>query len=96
MTDYTNSALYATSPDAMAAQEMGLPTRYDREEAHVPTREECGEIVFQQIRHLMEDGHSQVLTRDHLLQIASWALKSVGASPNPGHDCIDLPEDFPR
>ena len=112
MTNYTNSALYATSPDAMAAQEMGLPTRldnleddnpwvhteyfYDREETHVPTREECGEIVFQQIRNLMEESHSQVLTREQLLQIASWALKSIGISPNPGHDCIDLPEDFPR
>ena len=75
MTNYTNSALYATSPDAMAAQEMGLPTRYDREEAHVPTREECGEIVFQQIRNLMEDGHSQVLTREHAAEIAKYAIK---------------------
>ena len=91
MTNYTNSALYATSPDAMAAQEMGLPTRldnleddnpwvhteyfYDREETHVPTREECGEIVFQQIRNLMEDGHSQVLTREHAAEIAKYAIK---------------------
>ena len=36
----------------------------DREETHVPTREECGEIVFQQIRSLMEDGRSQTLTRE--------------------------------
>ena len=64
MTDYTNSALYSTSPDAMADMEMG-----------VPTREEKGEIVFQQIRYLMEDGHSQVLTREHAAEIAAYALK---------------------
>ena len=74
MTNYTNSALYATSPDAMAAQEMGLPTRL-REETHVPTREESGEIVFQQIRNLMEDGYSQVLTREHAAEIAKYAIK---------------------
>jgi 3-methyladenine DNA glycosylase AlkC len=47
----------------------------DREETHVPTREECGEIVFQQIRSLMEDGHSQVLTREHAAEIAQYAIK---------------------
>jgi hypothetical protein len=47
----------------------------DRDTTHVPTREECGEIVFQQIRSLMEDGHSQVLTREHAQQIAAYALK---------------------
>lgn len=41
----------------------------------VPTRQEAGEIVFQQIRSLMEDGHSQVLTREHAQQIAAYALK---------------------
>ena len=45
----------------------------DREETHVPTREECGEIVFQQIRSLMEDGHSQTLTRAHAREIISMA-----------------------
>jgi hypothetical protein len=78
VTDYTNSALYSTSPDAMAAEEMGLPTRPARPDwdtTHVPTREECGEIVFQQIRNLMEDGHSQVLTREHAAEIAAYALK---------------------
>ena len=60
---------------------MGLPTRqdydpfFDREKTHVPTREECGEIVFQQIRSLMEDGHSQVLTREHAAEIAKYAIK---------------------
>ena len=56
--------------------EAGLPTRAElREETHVPTREESGEIVFQQIRNLMEDGHSQVLTREHAAEIAKYAIK---------------------
>lgn len=42
---------------------------------YVRTREEQGEIVFQQIRQLMEDGHSQVLTREHAAQIAQYAIK---------------------
>lgn len=42
---------------------------------HVPTREECGEIVFQQIRNLMEDGHSQVLSREHATDILQYAIK---------------------
>ena len=63
MTDYTNSALYATSPDAMADMEMGI------------TREERGEMIFQQIRSLMEDGYSQTLTREHAAEIAKYAIK---------------------
>ena len=51
------------------------PARPDWDTTHVPTREECGEIVFQQIRSLMEDGHSQVLTREHAAEIAAYALK---------------------
>tara|TARA_R100001509_G_C4849089_1_gene209416 strand:- start:604 stop:867 length:264 start_codon:yes stop_codon:yes gene_type:complete len=64
VTDYTNSALYATSPDAMADMEMGIPTR-----------EEQGEMIFQQIRSLMEDGYSQTLTREHAAEIAKYAIK---------------------
>ena len=63
MTDYTNSALYATSPDAMADMEMCI------------TREERGEMIFQQIRSLMEDGYSQTLTREHAAEIAKYAIK---------------------
>ena len=38
-----------------------------------PTREEQGEILFQQIRYLMEDGNSQTLTREHAREIISMA-----------------------
>ena len=57
------------------AQENTRSARPDRDTTHVPTREECGEIVFQQIRSLMEDGHSQVLTREHAAEIAKYAIK---------------------
>ena len=40
---------------------------------YVPTREEKGEIFFQQIKDLMEDGHSQVLSREHAREIISMA-----------------------
>ena len=51
------------------------PARPDWDTTHVPTREECSEIVFQKIRSLMEDGHSQVLTREHAAEIAQYAIK---------------------
>ena len=38
-----------------------------------PTREEQGELIFQQIRNLMEDGHSQTLTKAHAREIISMA-----------------------
>lgn len=62
----------------------------------LPTREELGARAFDTIRFWMEEGHSQLLSREQLLQIASWALNNAGYGPNPGHDLIDLPEDFPR
>jgi len=70
---------------------------FDREETHVPTREECGEIVFQQIKYLMEDGHSQVLGRKQALQVAAWALKIAGESDLQHHvlaELIQLPENY--
>ena len=48
----------------MADMEMGIPTR-----------EEQGEMIFQQIRSLMEDGYSQTLTREHAAEIAKYAIK---------------------
>ena len=50
-------------------------TRPARPDWDLPSREEVGERTFQQIRHLMEDGHSQVLTREHAAEIAQYALK---------------------
>ena len=42
---------------------------------YVRTREEQGEIVFQQIKYLMEEGHSQVLSKEHVAEIAQYAIK---------------------
>ena len=66
----------------------------------LPTREELGARAFDTISFWMEEGHSQLLSREQLLQIASWALKNAGYGPYPGHDLfaplrVDLPEDFP-
>ena len=49
--------------------------RPDWDQDYLPTREECGEIVFQQIRTLMEDGNSQVLSREHATDILRYADK---------------------
>ena len=38
-------------------------------------REEQGELVFQQIRYLMEDGNSQLLSREHATDILQYAIK---------------------
>ena len=48
-------------------------------DGNLPTREEAGEYVFNQCKHWMEEGYSQVLTREQGLQIACWALKIAGA-----------------
>ena len=55
------------------AQENTRPARPDWDQDYVPTREEQGELLFQQIRNLMEDGHSQTLTRAHAREIISMA-----------------------
>jgi len=46
----------------------------------LPTREELGARAFDTIRFWMEDGHSQLLSREQALQISAWGLKSAGAS----------------
>ena len=50
-------------------------TRPARPEWDLPTREEQGELFFQEIRTLMEDGYSQVLTKDHAAKIVAMASK---------------------
>jgi len=42
---------------------------------YVPSREELGETTFQRVRLLMEDGYSQVLTKDHAARIVAMASK---------------------
>jgi len=73
--DYFTSALHATSPDAMAAEEMGLPTSPERPDWDPPSLEELGARTFHEIKHLMREGRSQVLTREHAVKIAEYAIK---------------------
>ena len=67
-------------------------------DGNLPTREEAGEYVFQQCKHWMEEGNSQVLSRQQSLQIAIWALKSAGCADSLQHavlaELVKLPENY--
>ena len=64
----------------------------------LPTREELGERAFDTIRFWMEEGHSQVLTREQGLQIACWALKIAGARQelltHVIAELVELPDNY--
>ena len=64
---------------------------------YVRTREECGEILFQQIGSLLEDGRSQTLGREQALQVAAWALKIAGERELQHQvlaELVELPENL--
>ena len=44
----------------------------------LPTREELAYRAMDTIEFWMESGHSQVLSREQALEIATWALKISG------------------
>ena len=72
-------------------------TRPARPDWDLPSREEVGERTFQQIRYLMEDGHSQTLGREQALQVAAWALKIAGESDLQHQvlaELVELPENY--
>jgi len=64
----------------------------------LPTREELGERAFDTIRFWMEEGHSQLLSREQALQIAVWGLKSAGAGQETITeviaDLVELPDNL--
>ena len=63
----------------------------------LPTREELGARAFDTIRFWMEEGYSQLLSREQLLQIAVWALKSAGYTELQHQvlaELVELPEDY--
>jgi hypothetical protein len=63
----------------------------------LPTREELGARAFDTIRFWMEEGHSQLLSREQSLQIAAWALKSAGYTELLYHvlaELVELPENY--
>jgi hypothetical protein len=63
----------------------------------LPTREELGARAFDTIRFWMEEGHSQLLSREQSLQIAAWALKSAGYTELQHHvlaELVELPKNY--
>ena len=63
----------------------------------LPTREQLGVSVFQEVEHLLEAGYSQVLGREQALQVAAWALKIAGESDLQHQvlaELVELPENY--
>ena len=63
----------------------------------LPTREELGAQAFDTIRYWMEEGHSQLLSREQALQIAAWGLKISGHSDLKHAvlaELVELPENY--
>ena len=63
----------------------------------LPSREELGARAFDTVRFWMEDGHSQLLSREQALQIAAWGLKIAGHSELQHQvlaELVELPEDY--
>jgi hypothetical protein len=63
----------------------------------LPTREQLGANIFQEVEHLLEAGHSQSLGRKQALQVAAWALKIAGESDLQHHvlaELVELPENY--
>ena len=62
----------------------------------LPTQEELGAQAFETIRFWMEEGHSQLLSREQALEIAAWGLKIAGYSELQHHvlaELVELPEE---
>lgn len=63
----------------------------------LPTREELGAQAFDTIQFWMEEGHSQLLSREQALQIAAWGLKIAGERELQHHvlaELVELPENY--
>ena len=61
-----------------------------------PTREKVAEKVFNNIRFWMEDGHSQLFSREQALEIAAWGLKIAGERELQHQvlaELVELPEE---
>ena len=54
---------------------MATTTRPARPDWDPPSRDELGVRIFHEIQVLMENGHSQVLTKDHAAKIVAMASK---------------------
>ena len=63
----------------------------------LPTRKELAARAYDTIQFWMESGHSQLLSREQALEIASWALKIAGERDLQHHvlaELVELPENY--
>lgn len=63
----------------------------------LPTREELAAQAYANIQFWMEEGRSQLLSREQALQIAAWGLKIAGKSDLQHEvlaELIELPENY--
>jgi len=63
----------------------------------LPTREELAARAFDTIQFWMEEGHSQLLSREQALQIAAWGLKIAGEKDLQHQvlsELVELPENY--
>ena len=77
--------------------EMGTTHTENTVNNTLPTREQLGVSVFQEVEHLLEAGYSQVLGREQALQVAAWALKIAGESDLQHQvlaELVELPENY--
>ena len=63
----------------------------------LPTKEELAATAFDSIQYWMESGHSQLLSREQSLLIASWGLKIAGQKDLQHQvlaELVELPENY--
>lgn len=63
----------------------------------LPTREELASQAYANIQFWMEEGHSQLLSREQALQIAAWGLQISGHSDLKHSvlaELVELPENY--
>ena len=87
-------------PLAVIAQPTGDGHRHTQElpvNHTLPTREQLGANIFQEVEYLLERGHSQTLGREQALQVAAWALKIAGERELQHQvlaELVELPENY--
>lgn len=63
----------------------------------LPTRGELAAQAYANIQFWMEEGHSQLLSREQALQIAAWGLKIAGEKDLQHQvlaELVELPENY--
>ena len=63
----------------------------------LPTRTQVGNNLLEEVKYLLEAGHSQTLGREQALQVAAWALKIAGERELQHQvlaELVELPENY--